>query len=153
MFIDDIGFVQDSGGPGWHRGGLATRLNYHLLAPAVFSCFIERGKMPRWGIDGGKEGKRNYSQVKSERHGDITALKCSGFELAAGDRIMSTAAGGCGYGDPFTRDPEAVYEDVIDSYVSFKNARLDYGVVINPESLDIDNKATQKLRNRGYERE
>jgi N-methylhydantoinase B/oxoprolinase/acetone carboxylase alpha subunit len=66
---------------------------------------------------------------------------------------MSTAAGGCGYGDPFTRDPEDVREDVIDSYVSIENARLDYGVVINPESFEIDIKATQKLRNKGYEKD
>ena len=35
--------------------------------------------------------------------------------------------GGGGYGDPFTRDPEAVLWDVIEGYVSIDAARRDFG--------------------------
>ncbi len=73
-------------------------------------------------------------------------LKTSGIELMGGDKITGTAGGGCGYGNPFERDPETVREDVINGYVSAEHARLDYGVVIDPQTLAIDAKATQKLR-------
>jgi len=67
-------------------------------------------------------------------------------QLAEGDRVIVTAGGGGGYGDPLDRDTEAVRQDVMDGYISFEHARLDYGVVITPETFEIDMKATQKLR-------
>ena len=56
------------------------------------------------------------------------------------------AAGGGGYGDPLERDPELVENDVADGYVSLESARADYGVVIHPETLKVDEEATQTLR-------
>ncbi len=60
--------------------------------------------------------------------------------------------GGGGWGDPFTREPRRVLEDVRDGYVSLRGAREDYGVVItgdperDPEGLVIDEQATAALR-------
>jgi N-methylhydantoinase B len=36
--------------------------------------------------------------------------------------------GGGGYGDPATRDPEALAQDLRDGYVSTEGAARDYGV-------------------------
>jgi hypothetical protein len=36
--------------------------------------------------------------------------------------------------------------DVIEGYVSYEHARLDYGVVLDPKNYAIDLAATQKLR-------
>ena len=47
---------------------------------------------------------------------------------------------------PLERDIEAVRRDVIDGYVSIEKARQDYGVVIDPQSYEVDEKATQELR-------
>lgn len=63
-------------------------------------------------------------------------------------------AGGGGWGDPWSRDPERVLRDVRDEYVSIEGARRDYGVVVEgdparyPEQLRIDHKATVLLRAR-----
>jgi N-methylhydantoinase B len=57
-------------------------------------------------------------------------------------------AGGGGYGDPLQRDLKAVLEDVRAGLVSVDSAHTKYGVVICPESNDIDVQATQNLRQR-----
>jgi N-methylhydantoinase B len=73
-------------------------------------------------------------------------MKTSGVQLAEGDRVTVTAGGGGGYGNPAQRNPERVLEDVVDGYVSIENARLEYGVAINPDTLEIDAVETEKLR-------
>ncbi|MBI3059247.1 MAG: hydantoinase B/oxoprolinase family protein, partial [Deltaproteobacteria bacterium] len=65
--------------------------------------------------------------------------------------------GGGGYGDPFSRDPERVRQDVIEEYVSPEAAAREYGVVVRftgkddemvrlPEQWVIDKAATAALR-------
>jgi len=56
------------------------------------------------------------------------------------------SAGGGGFGDPLERDPEMVKRDVEMGYVSLEGARRDYGVVLDPLTLDLDSEATEKLR-------
>ena len=56
------------------------------------------------------------------------------------------AAGGGGYGDPLERDPELIENDVADGYVSMESAGNDYGVVINPETMNVDTDKTTELR-------
>jgi N-methylhydantoinase B len=63
-----------------------------------------------------------------------------------GDKISFVSAGGGGYGDPFERDPLAVQKDVQYEYVSIESARQDYGVIIEPDSLELDLDATMELR-------
>jgi N-methylhydantoinase B len=74
------------------------------------------------------------------------------WKLAAGSvlRVVTNAAGG--WGDPYTRDVEAVVLDVRNGYVSLEGAERDYGVVIHgdphfdPEGLSVDVEATERLR-------
>jgi N-methylhydantoinase B len=47
-----------------------------------------------------------------------------------------TGTGG-GFGSPLEREPERVREDVLDGYVTRESAEQDYGVVLDPETLDI----------------
>ena len=42
--------------------------------------------------------------------------------------------------------PVAVEQDVRNEYVSIERAKVDYGVVIDPETLKFDPAKTQKLR-------
>jgi N-methylhydantoinase B/oxoprolinase/acetone carboxylase alpha subunit len=56
------------------------------------------------------------------------------------------SGGGGGHGDPRTRPAPAVAEDVRQGYVSAKVARANYGVVVDPVSFAVDEKATQRLR-------
>jgi N-methylhydantoinase B len=56
--------------------------------------------------------------------------------------------GGAGVGNPLERDIEAVREDVRDGLVSVESARDDYGVVIDPQTLEVDESETNKLRDK-----
>jgi N-methylhydantoinase B len=146
LFVEKVELIQDSGGAGHQRGGLGSRLQIRLLGSATFYSFIEKGKTPHWGFDGGKEGFRNYALIKSKGKGEFELLKTSGVHLSEGDRVIITAGGGGGYGDPLERDIEKVGQDVINGYISIEHARQDYGVVIAPDTFEIDAEATQKLR-------
>ena len=64
---------------------------------------------------------------------------------ADSDAIVITAGGG-GWGDPLDRDAEKVREDVLEEYVSAEAARNEYGVVLDPETLVIDQEGTARLR-------
>ena len=146
LAIESYQLVQDSGGAGKHRGGLGSRLQIRLLSPATLFAFVEKAKAPHWGIDGGKEGLRNYSVIKPKGKKEFEVLKTSGMQLPEGCRVIAIAGGGGGYGDPLERDIEEVRRDVINGYVSVEHARQYYGVVIDPESFEVDGRATQKLR-------
>jgi N-methylhydantoinase B len=60
--------------------------------------------------------------------------------------------GGGGFGRPLEREPERVKVDVRDGYVTIEGAARDYGVVVtgdpenDPEGLEVDLEATEKLR-------
>jgi N-methylhydantoinase B len=58
---------------------------------------------------------------------------------------MVTGVGG-GYGDPFGRDPESVWNDVRNELLTVEDAARLYGVTILPESSALDLLATVALR-------
>ena len=66
--------------------------------------------------------------------------------LSAGDTLQITVPNSAGYGDPLERDPELVLSDVLDGYTTVELAERDYGVVIDPETLAVDEEATTRLR-------
>ena len=51
-----------------------------------------------------------------------------------------------GYGDPLERDPKLVRSDVLDGFTTAELAERDYGVVLDPETLELDLEATGRLR-------
>jgi N-methylhydantoinase B len=146
LFVEKTELILDSGGAGKHRGGLGSSIQMRLLAPATFYSFIEKGKSPHWGFDGGKDGLRNYALIQSQERGTFEVLKTSGIPLSAGDVVTVIAGGGGGYGNPLERSAKDVQGDVINGYISVEKAREDYGVIVNSQTLDVDLSATQKLR-------
>ena len=62
-------------------------------------------------------------------------------------RLVLFSAGGGGYGDPFERDPRLVLADVLDGFTTLELAERDYGVVIDPQAMTIDEDATTRRRN------
>lgn len=146
LIVDRCELVADSGGAGRHRGGLGSRTHFRLRTPGLFFGFIEKGKTPHWGLFGGKDGLRNFALVQSKKQGEFEVLKHPGVELEAEDRVIVTAGGGGGYGDPLERLPETVLNDVRNGYVSLESARADYGVVLAADPLRVEGAATDALR-------
>jgi len=60
--------------------------------------------------------------------------------------VIIDAPGGGGYGHPLERDPELVEQDVAEGSVTAAKARSDYGVVIDPAAMKVDEEATRALR-------
>ena len=58
--------------------------------------------------------------------------------------IIGPSSGG--YGDPVERDPQKVVDDVRDGFTSLAQAQEVYCVVIDPESLQLEEEATAELR-------
>jgi N-methylhydantoinase B len=146
LLIERSELVPDSGGIGKFRGGLASRLQFRMLAPAVYYVFIEKGKSLHWGCAGGGNGLRNYALVMPQKGTAYDVLKNPGITLSPGDCVAVVAGGGGGYGSPLERDMEKVRSDVIEGYVSIERARQDYGVVIDSQTFAVDVQSTLKLR-------
>jgi N-methylhydantoinase B len=77
---------------------------------------------------------------------DLPNAKVLMKRLNAGDAITVRAGGGGGFGPPHVRDPERVAEDVRQGYVSAAAAAESYGVVLDPQTLEVDRAATQQRR-------
>jgi N-methylhydantoinase B len=148
--IKRFSVTPDSGGAGRYRGGMGSTREYQVLAEAVVPVRSLkgsfRGKLPPWGIFGGR----------SARVGDVFL---NGVALADGVREVSLKAGdivrvqtnaGGGLGNPLERDPQLVLGDVLDRYVTIEAAREEYGVIINAQSRTVDLAATRELRARRH---
>lgn len=148
LIVERRELITDSGGPGRTRGGLGKREVFivpdddHAPVPPV-NLGIQAGRYvyPPEGLFGGKPGRKGAFLVNGEE-GNPYGLT----QLMPGDVVTIDAPGGGGYGDPKERDPNLVLEDVIEGYVSLESARRDYGVSINPETMEIDWEETEKLR-------
>jgi N-methylhydantoinase B len=107
----------------------------------------DRGVIPPWGILGAGSGLPYH--VSIERDGRTfefdTPGKVTGHAIVRNDVVVMRSSGGGGYGDPLTRDPRRVAEDVTREVVSMRAARDWYGVVIAPGG-GIDEAATSALR-------
>jgi N-methylhydantoinase B len=66
--------------------------------------------------------------------------------VPAGTSAVVATAGGGGWGDPLHRDPELVRQDVVEGFVSMESAARDYGVVVDPQTLEVDATATAARR-------
>ena len=135
----------DSGGPGKFRGGLGCTREYQLLEDAAVRVRGKgemRSKVPPWGVFGGKPARTGSIAVNGVEVPE-TAREAV---VKPGDIVRVNMNAGGGYGDPLDRDPELVLGDVLDGYVTLHGARDDYGVVVDSNSLTIDTKATQSLR-------
>ena len=142
------GMVQDSGGAGRYRGGLAFVREFKLLAnEAVFTTRADRRDHPPYGFAGGQSGGASRNTLISpagERA--LPTMPMEAVKWTSGDVFRHVSAGGGGYGDALIRDPALVLADVLDEKISLTAARDLYGVVC--ENGVVDRAATTQLRAR-----
>jgi N-methylhydantoinase B len=142
------GMVQDSGGAGAERGGLAFVREFRLTADeAVFTTRADRRDHPPYGFAGGRPGGGSRNVLLSGgRERVLPTMPMEALKWKAGDVFRHVSAGGGGYGEPRRRDPARVLADVLDEKVSVAAARELYGVVIRAGA--VDEEATRLLRAR-----
>ena len=146
VVIDKYELRQDSGGAGKFRGGLGTETIAHLRVDAMVQNKMIRSRCLPWGLRGGKTGAGNESQVLNPDGTTEQVPRTDRHPLPAGHRIRMLTGGGGGYGESFERDPELVRLDVLGGVVSLEAAANDYGVIIDPATLQIDAPATRSKR-------
>ena len=150
VLVEHYRLAQDSGGAGRHRGGLGIDRVVRARSPMTVNTQVDRSHCRPWGLDGGREGAGNQVAIRlgTKWKDDFPNAKVLVAHLKGGDAYRMRSGGGGGYGDPRTRPVAAVAEDVRQGYVSAKAARAEYGVVVDPVSFAVDEKATQRLRGR-----
>ena len=146
LLVEKYGLVPDTGGAGKYRGGLGMERQFRILADeATFQLRSDRHDFLPYGVEGGKPGTptRNYLNPDTENR-EIPGKHLT--TLKKGDVYRLIQAGAGGYGDPLDRDVYAVLEDVQQEKLTPDYVRREYGVVIDPTSLELDLTATENLR-------
>ena len=148
---------QDSAGAGRFRGGLGAVLKMRYVGEGELSMETARTIEGSPGVGG---GKHSAVQRQTKIYADGTVEVIGGFDdkgkwhnpllcgypFAAGDTFMFESTGGGGWGNPLDRGVQAVLDDVLDEYISVEHARDVYGVVVDPQTLKLDEVATRKRR-------
>ena len=149
QFILEREFVIDTDGPGKWRGGNTVKCVVRNDAPNSYVCAtVWGGNHPTEGLMGGKQGDRSHLHIKRKGEPEIVfngGERCEEY-LNEGDLFINFKGGGGGWGNPLQRDPELVKEDFIDEYISIEAAERSYGVVINPDTMEIDYELTAVRR-------
>jgi N-methylhydantoinase B len=147
-------FKTDTAGAGQWRGGLGTHVEtlnvYDRKVWQPLDCLTMSGnadgeKFGSVGLLGGKGGTKTKLGIL--RKGSRLEYRTFDLKyLEPGDILVSDSGGGGGVGDPLDREAEKVRWDVLNEYISIETARDDYGVIIDPETFDVDDEATKALR-------
>ena len=138
----------DSGGAGRYRGGLGTEQAVQARSPININVQVDRVHCAPWGLAGGASGAGNQVTLRlgGKEIADLPNAKVLMKRLNPGDAITVRAGGGGGFGPPHEREPERVANDVRQGYVSLTAAAESYGVVLDPRTLEVDQAATAKRR-------
>jgi N-methylhydantoinase B len=135
-----------SAGAGKRRGGWGVVYDYRMLSPGEVTIASDRDKYPPYGLFGGTEGAPSGVHVDPGTPSERVYARDSGIQAPAGTIISHRTAGGGGYGDPKSREPELVLDDVLDEFISIDDAREIYGVVIDPKTMEINPEETTNNR-------
>jgi len=101
----------DSGGAGTSRGGLGQVIEIENADgdPMVLSATWDRVRFPARGALGGVDGAPGAARLKHSG----TALRGKGRQvIPAGEVLVVETPGGAGLGDPASRDPASVAQDL-----------------------------------------
>lgn len=144
--IERYGFLPDSGGAGKFRGSPGQRRDVRLLAKeAVLQLRSDKRRFPPQGLHGGRPGTPSMNLlVQGEDERVLPTMSMS--PIRQNGVIEHTLAGGAGWGDPLDRDPELVRQDVVNELFTIDYVAREYGVVIDPETLLVDQKGTERRR-------
>ncbi|MFC1491286.1 hydantoinase B/oxoprolinase family protein [Nitrospinota bacterium] len=136
----------DGGGPGRWRGGMSVIYETEIKVPVSCSTRCESCRtVTTYGLLGGGPGAIARVLFAPEGGSEAELPQYTNLDLSPG-RLRIEGAGGGGFGDPFERPIELVARDVRDEIVSAESAKQHYGVVVDPVTFEVDEKATETLR-------
>lgn len=146
ILVEEYGFRPDSCGAGKYRGGLGLVRQYRLLAQgAMMQIRADRHDHRPYGLFGGGSAAPSRNVLNPDGTPEILPSKVT-REIQSSVVLRHEQAGGGGYGDPLTRDPQAVLADVLDEKISAEFARTQFGVALDAAGTAVDEDATKALR-------
>jgi N-methylhydantoinase B len=140
----------DSAGAGEQRGGLGVETRFRIGGEKTKVVTFGDGDVePAFGLFGGRDSTLNTIELQYP-DGKVytTTTKDLVENVPEGTVLFQQAGGGGGYGDPHLRDPSQVAHEVKNGIISIEQAEKAYGVVINPETFEVDENKTKASRNK-----
>jgi N-methylhydantoinase B len=141
-------YLCDSAGPGQWRGGLGVETIFEIGSDDTQLVVFGDGDVePASGLHGGGPGSLNSItlQYPDGREHRPRSLDLIGG-VPAGTVYHQLAGGGGGFGNPHDRPCELVAEEVRAGVISVRAARDEYGVIVDADTLEVDESATAALR-------
>ncbi|MCD6673997.1 MAG: hydantoinase B/oxoprolinase family protein [Burkholderiaceae bacterium] len=150
--VEQLEYAIDSCGAGEHRGSpgtVAVIALPQLEAGALHLTAVVMASGAAGAIAGdGQQGPGNAVRLDSDGSTiEINDLLVN-HRVGADARLTVMMGGGSGRGSALRRAPQKVATDIADGLVSVGAARERYGVVVDPQTLQLDLCATQELRDR-----
>jgi N-methylhydantoinase B len=143
-------YALDSAGAGRWRGGLGVetiiRFGGEESKGVVFGDGVDE-ETRAFGLFGGNVGSINQMEFRfpdGSRHRPKSKEIVS--NIPPGTILHQVAGGGGGYGKPALRPSEQVLREVRNGTLSLQKARQEYGVVIDPRTMALDEARTDDLR-------
>ncbi|MFV1859803.1 MAG: hydantoinase B/oxoprolinase family protein [Anaerolineales bacterium] len=148
VLVDQFGFDITDDGAGKFRGGRGLVRDYRITADeAWFTGTFGRFKYLPWGMEGGEQGSKNYTEIlfADGREPEVFG-KAAQYHLVKDDVARLITGTGGGYGNPFERPADKVQDDVKNGYVTLHQAEEHYGVVLNADTLEVEKLAGARAR-------
>jgi N-methylhydantoinase B len=138
----------DSSGSGQWRGGLGVETMFRIGGEDTKVVTFGDGDVePAFGLFDGKSATLNKIEL---HYPDGKKYKATSKDLVENvpeeTLLFQQAGGGGGYGDACLRDPNLVAREVKNGILSLEKAKKDYGVIINPETYEVNLEETEVLR-------
>jgi N-methylhydantoinase B len=138
ILVDQYALDPTDAGAGRHRGGRGCIRDYCAVVDEIYlTATFGRHKYVPWGVDGGAPGSRNEVRILHNDGREVVVGKCARYRLEKGEVARLVTGTGGGWGDPRERSVAEVQEDVRNGYVGLEQAERDYGVVLDPETLEV----------------
>ena len=128
LYVDQMRLNNQEGGEGKYNGGKGIIMDYRVRSKnAWVSVAYTRSKTLPWSLKKGREGSANYIEVirknkKIEKYSVVT-----GVSLQPGDIVRIYTGNGGGYGDPKKRSLSKIKEDLLNQYITKKQAKKFFG--------------------------
>ena len=146
VLMANLGFSSVYPCPGI-MGGYPSPSSYLNFArdTNVKELIRKKAPLPHWeGQDPENPLLKQLVQAKEMKIGADALLFSSPFSPYDVFSHFYTGAGG--YGDPLNRDPKLILKDLRDGHTTHRAAREAYGIVYDPEAMEIDEAQTRALR-------
>lgn len=134
LLVSERRFLPDTEGPGYRRGANSLRVAFGPVGCGIDIIYASDGtRNAAQGVRGGLHGAPAV-QFKADAAGLREDLPiCARVRVEEGETVVSSSAGGGGYGSPLRREPGMVARDVAEGWITRERALAVYGVVLRSD--------------------